>query len=377
MTTLILKVTEKCNARCEYCDVVRKPGTGQTMGRDVLERVFERAGEYLGAHPEETLEMLWHGGEPMLVGPGYYDLAAQLQQRHCKAAGDRIRHSVQTNLTALRPEFIAPFRRLGITSVGTSYDPQPGVRGLGGRCDSAVYNRRFMRALQLLEDSGIGFGVIYVVTRLSLERPLEVFHFMANLVPGGGFNMNPVLLYDESRRGLAVTPDEYVEFLGAIFPTWWRKRGRYPNVEPFKSLADTIVNGQVSLGCVDSGRCSYHHINIAPDGSTSQCGRSADWGLLQYGNVRDRTFDQILADGQRAELDRRVAHLRAGECGGCRFWGLCHGGCPLDAWSAHQDFMHKTSWCEARRGFIAHHFEPVTGLRYATPLSEEPAATAA
>jgi radical SAM protein with 4Fe4S-binding SPASM domain len=377
MATVILKVTEKCNARCYYCDVVRKPGTGHTMSRDVLEQLFVRAGEYLRDHPGESLNVLWHGGEPLLVGPDYFDLAAEFQTRYCPDGGKRLRHSIQTNLTAFKREFIAPFRRLGIGAVGTSYDPAPNIRGLGRRCDSDLYNRRFLRALRLLEENGIGYGLIYVVTKRSLERPIEVFHFLANLVPSGGFNMNPVLIYDEDRRDIAVTPAEYVDFLGAIFPGWWKTRERYPNVEPFKSLVDTIIHDRVSLGCVDSGRCTYHHINVAPDGDTSQCGRSADWGLLSYGNLRDRTLDEILANAQRDELAARVAHLRESECRGCRFWGLCHGGCPLDAWSRHKSFMHKTEWCEARRGFIERHFEPVTGSRYLTPASEEPVAVPA
>lgn len=176
--------------------------------------------------------------------------------------------------------------------------------------------------------------------------------------------MNPVLIYDEERRDVAITPGEYVDFLGEIFPLWWQHRNRAPNVEPFKSLVSTIIEGNTSLFCSESGTCAYRHINITPDGETSQCGRSADWGLLPYGNIRDRTLAQILADNQRDQLKERVKILELGECAGCRFWEICHGGCPLDAWSKHENFMHKSEWCEARRGFISRHFEPITGVKY-------------
>jgi radical SAM protein with 4Fe4S-binding SPASM domain len=166
----------------------------------------------------------------------------------------------------------------------------------------------------------------------------------------GGVNLNPVLIYDEVRKDVAVTPEEFVEFLGAIFPLWWNHRARYPDVEPFKSLVTNIIDGGNRLACVDSGSCTYQHINIAPNGDTSQCGRSADWGLLQYGNIRDRSFDDILHDPQREQLRERLAVIANGDCAGCRMWELCHGGCPLDAWSKHGDFAHKSEWCEARRG---------------------------
>jgi uncharacterized protein len=256
------------------------------------------------------------------------------------------------------------FHGLGIRSVGTSYDPEPHVRGPGEEIDSDKYNKMFMQGISLLERKGFGWGIIYVVTKKSLSKPLEVFFFLTNLKLTGGVNLNPVLIYDEQRKDIAITPEEYVEFLGAIFPSWWKHRNRYYDIEPFKSLVDNIIDGKMSLSCVDSGDCTYHHMNLAPDGETSQCGRSADWNLLQYGNIQDRSLSEILHDKQRDELKRRVEILRDSACRDCRFWNLCHGGCPLDAYAQHQSFMHKSEWCEAKREFIRNYFEPITGVRY-------------
>ncbi len=78
-------------------------------------------------------------------------------------------------------------------------------------------------------------GLIYVVTKKSLKDPLKVFHFLNNLKPGGGFNLNPVLIYGDDPHELAITPEEYVDFLGAIFPHWWEHQDRYASVQPFCS----------------------------------------------------------------------------------------------------------------------------------------------
>ncbi|MBI4499772.1 MAG: radical SAM protein [Gemmatimonadetes bacterium] len=367
MATLILKATERCNSNCYYCDVVRKLGTGLSMPLDVLEAVFVRVGEYLRQRRDEHIEILWHGGEPLLLGPGYFATARELQRRHCAGTEDRIAHNIQTNLTRMNEAFVPVFRDLGITAVGTSYDPEPHMRGPGSQIDSDRYNARFMRGLRVLEECGFGWGVIYVVTRKSLRDPVGVFRFLTNLHLTGGINFNPVLIYDQDRQDVAITPAEFVDFLGAIFECWWPRRARYPEVEPFRSLVANIIDGRVALSCVDSGRCTYHHVNVAPNGDTSQCGRSADWALLSYGNIKERPLEAILADEQRGALERRVRYLRDTECGGCRFWSLCHGGCPLDAYAAHQDFMHKTNWCAAKSGFIERYFEPITGTRYSPP----------
>jgi radical SAM protein with 4Fe4S-binding SPASM domain len=364
MATLIVKATERCNSRCSYCDVVRKPGAGSSMAPEVLETLFRRVDEYLRAFPEERVELLWHGGEPLLLGPRFFVAAQGLQARLCQATRHRIGHSIQTNLTLFDGSFVEPLRELGITAVGTSYDPEPRVRGGEGPAESERYTWRFLRSLALAERSGFAWGMIYVVTRASLARPLDVFHLLTNLQLSGGVNLNPVLVYGEDREGLAVTPEEFARFLGAIFPAWWAARARFPNVQPFRSLVENVIEGKVSLGCVDSGRCSYRHVNVAPDGSTSQCGRSADWGLLPYGNLADRPLADILRDPQRDALDRRVRLLREGECSACRFWDLCHGGCPLDAWSRHRSFDHKTEWCAAKSLFLSETFEPTTGTRW-------------
>ena len=120
-------------------------------------------------------QIIWHGGEPLLLGPDYFLKAHEFEQRHCPDTKDRISHDIQTNITLLSPEYIEVFRTLGITGVSTSYDPIPDVRGLGSTIDSAAYNRRFMDALALLEENNINWGMIYVVTKLSWTPPLTSF----------------------------------------------------------------------------------------------------------------------------------------------------------------------------------------------------------
>ncbi len=69
MTTIIVKVTERCNSNCAYCDVVRKPGTGGTMPLSVFDTLCCRIDEYLRSHPDERLDFIWHGGEPLTLSP--------------------------------------------------------------------------------------------------------------------------------------------------------------------------------------------------------------------------------------------------------------------------------------------------------------------
>lgn len=363
MPTVIFKPTEKCNARCTYCDVVslREP---KTMEISMLEEIFIKMDAYLKEFPDQRFEFVWHGGEPLLLADEFFEAAVEFQKKHCSETADRIQHCIQTNLTLLKAKHIGYFQALGITSVGTSYEPIEGIRGIGKKINSDLYNERFFHGINLLESNNIGWGFIYVVTKKSLEDPIGLFHTLANLKTDGGFMMNPVLIYGDDPEGLALTPEEYVEFLGAILPTWWKHRQRWPDIDPFASMVRN-AQGEQHLGCVDSGICGYEHIYIGPNGEASQCGRSADWNLIDYGNVKDRSLKDIMLDPKREMFFDRQNYLMHNDCKDCRFWKICHGGCPLDAYDEKEkNFDRKTFWCSMKSTFIEKYFEPVTGLRF-------------
>ena len=131
MATVIFKPTEACNSRCIYCEVVKKTRGPKRMTFKTLELFFRRVNEFLLERPQEEMEIIWHGGEPLILGPGYFERALLYQEKHCSRTTARIEHTVQSNLTLLTREFLDPMRRLGITSIGSSYDPISNIRGLG------------------------------------------------------------------------------------------------------------------------------------------------------------------------------------------------------------------------------------------------------
>jgi uncharacterized protein len=361
MATLIFKPTEACNSRCIYCEVVKKKTSGpKKMTFQNLELLFRRINEFLLERPQETMKIIWHGGEPLLLGAAYFERAGHYQEKHCSGTAGRIRHSLQSNLTLLTREFLEPFKKLGIWSIGTSYDPIGDIRGLGKHRDWRIYNQRFMDAVGLLEDEGgFDWAVIYVVTQRSLAQPLELFNFLTNLAPRGGVIFNPVLLHSPGLDWLKISPAEYAEFLGTIFPVWWRRREDFGSIEPFFSLTQALMGDRGSLVCTDSGVCAYSYVSVLPDGSASHCGRSGDSTLLNYGSIQEKSFSQIFADPQRELLMQRQAVLPETECQGCPLWDLCHGGCPLEAWFAAGSFLHKSDWCRAKQDLLAKYLEPL------------------
>ncbi len=361
MATIIVEPTTACNATCAYCYAAGHAPTPSTvMSLETLELLFARIDEYLAERPRETMGVVWHGGEPLLLGPRFFAAAVELQRKRCGGVANRIRHGIQSNLTLLTSELAGLLKELGIHTVGSSCDPVTDLRALGRAGDAAAYDRRYREGLALLEREGLRAGVMYVVTRPVLDRPLEVFRRLTELPVTGPIDLNPVVLA-EGEGALEVTGEEYCTFLGAIFPEWWAVRDRHPEVGPFSLLTRNLRDGVRQLSCRDSGRCAYVYVNVAPDGGLSHCNRTAGCRQLDYGNLRDRTLAEALADPRRKPLLDRNRVLFEGECLGCRFWPICHGGCPMDSFTRTGSFMHRTIFCEAKRGLIERHIEPLIG----------------
>ncbi len=363
MPTIIFKATEKCNSNCVYCDVVARKAP-KSMSLELLERVFKEINAFLTEKPHETITLIWHGGEPLLLGVDYFKKAAEMQKEICPNTADRIEHAVQSNVTLLTQEFIDVFRSMNINQVGTSYEFLPNVRGPGAERNSEWYNKKFFQGVELMNRNRFGWGFIYVITRKSLENPIDLFYHLSNIKPGVGFMMNPVLVYGEDESNIGITPIEYSHFLGKILPEWWKNRHRFPNVGPFDMYLKNINDKGCSLGCCDSGNCTNSHVYIGPDGETSQCGRAGDWSIISYGNINEKSLSEVLFNEQRTIISQRTEVLKDTECKDCRFWEICHGGCPLDSYTVHQSFMHKSYWCSFKKHFLTNYFEPITGLKF-------------
>ena len=329
-----------------------------------MRRVFICINEYLEQYPQEYFSIVWHGGEPCIVGAEFYEHVLDLENEVCSNTKNRIEHDIQTNLTLINQHMIDVFKRMGITRVGTSYEPYKGIRGFGENRDSDAYNKKFFKGIELIEKNGFSWGFIYVVTRRVIDKPLEIFNILTNFKVRGGFQLHPVYSYkNEDPNGVGITAKEFAVFLGEIFKVWWDKRELYPYVEPFFSYLNHYGKGG-PVCCSDSGNCAYSHIYIGPEGELSHCGRASDWDVFEVGNIQEMNIIDAFKSLYRQQLAMRSEYLQQADCKGCEYFKICHGGCPLDGWNSTGSIMSKTEWCLSRRYFLKNYFEPITGLKF-------------
>ncbi len=94
-----------CNLDCQYCSFLEKealyPGDRFRMTDGVLD-VYVR--QLLEAHADTEVTVAWQGGEPTLMGVGFFRRALEACERH-RRPGQRLSHTIQTNGTLLADEF--------------------------------------------------------------------------------------------------------------------------------------------------------------------------------------------------------------------------------------------------------------------------------
>ncbi|NLE59808.1 MAG: radical SAM protein [Planctomycetes bacterium] len=365
---IILKPTEACNGTCVYCSADGTLGKRKILPRDQLGRLFDIFAKWLRGDDRRNLRFLWHGGEPMLCGPDYYAEIMQQQQRAFGDHLDRIRNAMQSNLSLVDERWVPLLRDLlKDQAIGTSFDIVDGVRGLAG---GKNLREIWVRAVSRLRRAGIRVGVVYVAHRKSLDRAAHIYRFFRNI--GLHVRVNP--LYKEGRadsgqsQPLWITADQYGQFLVDLCNLWRADRMRWsimPLMEWYRAW-----KGHSRLCCDSRGMCHTSHLGINPDGAVFGCGRQSDHGANKLGNIFEADLDEMLRQREQGPLAGRSSGLRDGFCRDCRFWELCHGGCPMMGLLYHGDMMRETYFCAARKR-VFEHFEKLFGP---PAVSDQPSA---
>jgi uncharacterized protein len=186
---LVVQPTPFCNLNCDYCYLPQRNLTAR-ISENTLKRVFAQVlnGPYAG----ESLTVVWHAGEPLVMPRAFYESAIALAQ-DANGSGVRLRHSLQTNATLIDPEWCALFRKHDI-GVGISIDGPASIhdRHRKTRAGKGTHDT-VMRGIRCLQQHDVPFHVISVLTREALDEPEAFFEFYAaNHIREVGFNVEEV-----------------------------------------------------------------------------------------------------------------------------------------------------------------------------------------
>jgi uncharacterized protein len=213
--------------------------------------------------------------------------------------------------------------------VGLSYDGNPWTHDFfrkeknGGRTA-----RKVEAAWKILQEHHVETNLLCVVTKQIAKKPGDAYAFLKGIgarylqfipciAPKGGETA--------FRWGLGTT--EYAYFLKSLFDYWYRdwKTGHYISVRNFDDYVNLMCHRRPST-CAACGQCGRYLV-VEADGSTYPCDFYVE-DLWYLGNLMEQSLEQLL-NSQKA-MDFAAETYRPKQCGQCRYYWICRGGCKND-----------------------------------------------
>ena len=144
----------------------------------------------------------------------------------------------------------------------------------------------------------------------------------------------------ETSAPYLLQPGEYGGFLCRLFDEWISTERQRVRVSPLDLYLEAML-GEGPSECQQQGTCAGSHLGVKPSGDVGLCSRF-ETHLL--GNIHDREIQELVASSFCEDIRRRAETLS--DCHPCRYWSICHGGCPHNASVFNHDHMAKDPFCK-------------------------------
>jgi uncharacterized protein len=376
-----------CNLDCQYCFYLDKTelfpkGTRFRMSDEVLEAYIRQQFE---SQEGGSVLFAWQGGEPTLMGVGFFEKVVALQKKH--GGGRRAENAIQTNGILLDDAWGAFLHREKFL-VGLSIDGPSGLHDFH-RVDSAGKPTfdRVMRGLQILKRHQVEFNTLTVVHRESAKRPLEVYDFLKDtgsqylqfiplvdrLVPGA----SPSAV-ESVRDGAAsqvtdfsVLPEDYGAFLTSIFDTWVREDVGKVYVQLF-DVALGIWMGMPSGLCLFSESCG-DAVALEHNGDLYSCDHFVS-PAYRLGNLLNQSLGDMVRSAAQRSFGQAKADTLPQYCLRCPVKFACNGECPKNRFITSPDGEPGLNYlCTAYRRFFTHANPYLRGMAWLALNGRSPA----
>ena len=332
-----------CNLDCKYCFYLEKESLYPqvekwAMREEVLESYIR---QYIEAHDTPAVNFAWQGGEPTLLGVGFFRRVVELEQRY--ANGKQIANAFQTNGVLLNDawaEFFLEYQFL----IGISID---GPRELHDayRVDKGGQPTfdRVMRGMETLQRHKVDFNTLTTVHRANADSPLEVYRFLRD--NGSGYmQFIPIverIAHQVTEDGLrlispdfagpakvapwSVEPRQFGKFLCTIFDEWVRRDVGRAFVQLFDISLELWTGMEASL-CIFRKTCGAALV-IEHSGDLYSCDHFV-YPENRLGNIMDSALAALAGSEQQQKFGEAKETTLPRYCRECDVRFACNGECP-------------------------------------------------
>jgi len=327
-----------CNLACRYCYYLdkRPPGSESAparMSEDLLESYIA---QHIAASPDEIIRFSWHGGEPTVLGLGYFRKIVDIERRLCPP-GRSFANGLQTNGTLVNDAW-GRFLKAEAFSVGISLD---GPRELHDRHrltrDGGSTFDQAMRGYEILRRYGVPADILCVVGGHNVRRPAEVYGFFKAM--GAPYLTFLPLVERRPDAAGGVSPETvpsgaWGDFLCAVFDEWAAGDIGRVKVQIVEEAARTAFGQEHSL-CIFRPVCGDIPV-VERDGDFFSCDHYVD-PEHRVGNIRETPLADLLGGPVQRAFGQAKLEKLPRFCRACEVLDMCNGECPKNRFALAPD----------------------------------------
>lgn len=345
----ILKVTESCNLNCDYCymfnlkdkSYLRRP---KIMTSSIMELSARAIIRYAERHRMDDLDIIFHGGEPLLAGKSWFYNAVKYFRESTKQIKS-LNFYVQTNATLIDSSWVDLFTNLDI-KVGVSLDGTRAANDMH-RLDHLGRSsfERTIAGIQLLQDKDKLAGVLCVVD--PSINGAEVYNYFRELDIKLIDFLLPLEYNQDQHFPIGKdTATPFADYLISVFDTWFSQDDPSVNVRIFHDLIGLMMGSRHSTDAWGGSPVRLLVIesdgSLGPVDSLRACGDGfTDLGLsVAKGDEIDLVYEHDLF--QRALLGKQGL---CESCLKCTFKDVCGGGYLPHRYSKTNGFDNPSVYC--------------------------------
>ena len=348
----ILKVHSRCNLSCTYCYVYEMADQSwrhqpQRMSDSTARKTVERIAEHAEAHHLDSIDIILHGGEPLLAGADW--LASLVRSLHDSVPAT-VNVSVQTNGTLLTRPMLETLKSLGI-SIGVSLD---------GDAEATGRSRVYANGRNSFDAVATGLGLLgspefrecysgVLCTIDTRNDPIATYEALLSFSPPAIDVLLPHGNWTSPPPG-----DGYADWLIRLFERWYSAPQQETRIRFFSELIQLVLGqpgGVEGLGLLPSTL-----VVVDTDGSIKQLDSlsssypgAADTGL----DVGTSRFDDVLS--LPATVARQIGvEALSGQCRECQLMEICGGGLYPHRYRAGSGFLNPSVFCDDLLRLITH-----------------------